>query len=426
MPLLILISLTFTAPVPITIEIEAGAHARSLGVVRYTLPDAFKDVQYFKLESLDSSNIIPGQIETTPKRELVFMLDRSLAAGAKRRFRLSSVDAPKSDEPALIQGTIITNLPKTSIPGRALTFTGPRLRLEGKPVLDYQEKVVAPPTDIDPLYSRSGFLHPIRTRSGTIVTDDFPPDHAHQHALFFAWPNVTHEGQIHDFWNQHAKSGRISHDTNSPSPSFRAGPISSKLSTRLRHEALKAKSSELVFEEKWTITAYDIPGLVVFDFQSDINNITSTPVTINKYIYGGLGFRGNRQWFDPAASDKEIPNPIKTGEFEFSTSDGKHRADGNHTRPQWVDLSGKVDGKIAGITILGHPSNFRHPQPVRLHPSKPYLSFAPEVLGPFEIKPEVPYVSQYRFVVHDGPADLAKIEALWNDYAHPIVVKIVP
>jgi hypothetical protein len=41
------------------------------------------------------------------------------------------------------------------------------------------------------------------------------------------------------------------------------------------------------------------------------------------------------------------------------------------------------------------------------------------------ITPGKPYVSRYRFVVHDGPADKAIIERLWQDYAHPPEVSLV-
>ena len=80
---------------------------------------------------------------------------------------------------------------------------------------------------------------------------------------------------------------------------------------------------------------------------------------------------------------------------------------------------------MCGVTVLDHPGNFRFPQPVRLHPNKPYFCFAPMVLGEFEISPGHPYTSRYRLYVHDGPPDAADIERLWNDYAAPPVVRVV-
>ena len=78
---------------------------------------------------------------------------------------------------------------------------------------------------------------------------------------------------------------------------------------------------------------------------------------LNKNLYGGLCVRGNRAWLERHQGD-------------FLTSEGKIRGDGNHTRPNWVDLWGKLDGKPSGIVSFCHPGNFRAPQPVRLHPTE--------------------------------------------------------
>ena len=126
-----------------------------------------------------------------------------------------------------------------------------------------------------------------------------------------------------------------------------------------------------------------------------------------------MAIRGNDQWFGK-------PNTLG----DFLTSDGKGREDGNATRARWVEMHGDLDGQPAGVAIMGHPKNFRAPQPVRLHPSKPYFCFAPMALGEFEIKPDESYVSQFRFYLHDGPVDPKESERLWNDYANPPKVKV--
>jgi hypothetical protein len=56
----------------------------------------------------------------------------------------------------------------------------------------------------------------------------------------------------------------------------------------------------------------------------------------------------------------------------------------------------------------------------------PYMSYVPQALGDFAIEPDKPYVARFRFVVSDGAPDRAKIDAFWNGYARPAVVKIVP
>ena len=90
-----------------------------------------------------------------------------------------------------------------------------------------------------------------------------------------------------------------------------------------------------------------------------------------------------------------------------------------------MDVNGPVDQKMTGVAILDHPGNFRFPQPVRLHPTMPYFCFTPALLGSFTIEPGKPYVWLYRFSVHDGKVDREVTERYWQDYAHPVKVRIV-
>ena len=126
-----------------------------------------------------------------------------------------------------------------------------------------------------------------------------------------------------------------------------------------------------------------------------------------------MAFRGRAEWL----KEKDDPGAAPAG-FRFLTSEGKGRLEGNHTRPNWVALGGKLDDQDASVAIFGHPGNFRAPQPVRLHPAKPYFCFAPAVVDRFTIKPGAPYVSQYRFLVKAGAIDAKEINAHWRRYAN--------
>ncbi|HEY0678973.1 MAG TPA: DUF6807 family protein, partial [Chitinophagaceae bacterium] len=91
-------------------------------------------------------------------------------------------------------------------------------------------------------------------------------------------------------------------------------------------------------------------------------------------------------------------------------------ATANHTHARWVDASGKLDGKLSGVTIFGHPANFRYPQAIRLHPDMPYWAFAPVIDGPFPFNPGMKYKSRFRYYVHKGDADLGEIERMMNEW----------
>ncbi len=398
-----------TEPRGLVVEVDAGQHERRGTLVHVLLPAGEKVRDgAFRVEPLDDTKLTLGQADAGT---VVWALGEPLPAGAKRRFRLT---------PAEGAGRKLD-----THDGFAFTDHADSLELNhgNRVVLKYHTKAVDPPSGIDAVFRRSGFVHPLSTPLGVVVSDDFPPDHAHQHGVFFAWVNTTFDGRKVDFWNQLGRTGRVEHAGGLRSS---GGPLSGSFAASLRHDDLTAPGGPAsVLDERWYVRVHRFEGCYVLDFESEQTCAGLLPLKINKYHYGGFGFRGNRQWFDPSARGDSPPDPARSGRSDFLTSEGKHRANGNHTRPRWVDVSGAVDGRIGGVTILDHPGNFRHPQPVRLHPNKPYFCFAPMVLGEFEIAPGQTYTSRYRLIVHDGPPDPVLIERLWADYADPPQVRVV-
>ena len=138
----------------------------------------------------------------------------------------------------------------------------------------------------------------------------------------------------------------------------------------------------------------------VFDLLSTQICVMDKPLVIAEYHYGAMCIRGSPLWL---------------GKASMITSEGHDRVNGNHTKANWVVMHGKVDGKECGIAAFGHPDNFRTPQPVRLHPKKPYFCFAPMVAGEFSLEPGKPYVSHFRFAAFDGKPDLALLDEIWKD-----------
>ena len=121
-----------------------------------------------------------------------------------------------------------------------------------------------------------------------------------------------------------------------------------------------------------------------------------------------MAVRGNDQWLKLDRQGKPLGQML--------TSDGKNRENGNHSRPCWVAMYGPVDGEICGVVIMNHPDNFRFPQWVRLHPSKPYFVFAPMVVESFVIQPGVPYISKFRVLLYDGTPDHGVIGGSWKEW----------
>lgn len=386
------------------VEVTAGEHLRWQTPVTLTMPNDVAGAGGWQLTRIDDGVVVPVQQEVGNPRALTWLLRAPLPAGSSRRYRLQRGERGSTDRPQLT----------------CQRDNGTRWLQSGdRRALGYHEAIQVAPPGIDRVYERSGYIHPLCTPGGCDVTDDFPPDHAHQHGVFFAWVKATFDGHGVDFWNQRGGTGGVAHHRLLGQCN---GPVFAEFQVALQHSDLTAPAGPRpVLVETWTVRLYHVDQAYLIDLESQQSCAGNQPLAIHKHHYGGLAIRGSRHWFDADAErEKRKGQPS-----QFLTSEGKGRVEGNHTRPVWVSLSGLVDGRPCGLAVMGHPSNHGFPQPVRLHPTKPYFCFAPMYLGEMRIRPGQTYVSRYRFLVHDGPADASFADRIWHDYADPSQVVLV-
>ena len=275
----------------------------------------------------------------------------------------------------------------------------------GKPIFKYLKKPSAQAEEHAPHFSRTGYIHPLHSPSGRIITGDYAADHPHQHGLFFAWTKSSFRDKPTEFWNQKKELGDIRYQ-NSKWKTEKSGKIifeSEQIFTTGKD------SDEPILNENWRIK---IPtqqnDYYQFDLISTQSCATDDPLLIQKYHYGGMAIRGNDQWMEKDQNGKPVGKMI--------TSEDKNRENGNHSRPRWVAMYGPVDGHDCGVVVMNHPDNFRFPQWVRIHPSMPYFVFAPMVQEPFAIEPGIPYVSKFRYLTYDGTPDRDAIEGSWKEW----------
>jgi hypothetical protein len=388
-------ALTMAAPEAVVFEVAAGAQDRAAVPLTAPLPTGMEESTSLWMQRLDTGATVPVQRVDGDPPAVIWMLDGRLPARQSRRYRLSASSVPRTDRPPVL--CLDT--------GRALS-----VKVRGKSVLTYHTAVVEPPAGADRAYRRSGFIHPLQTPGGRVVTDDFPADHLHQHGVFLAWVNAEFEGHDVDFWNQAKGLGTVAHQEVLWMVN---GPVFAEFAVRLTHQDLTRPARPAkVLEEDWLVRVYDRDDVFLIDLESRQRCATDQPLQLREYHYGGLAFRGSSQWLGQPESN-------------FLTSEGKSRDDGNHTRPRWTDCFGRVDGDVCGVAVLQHPQNFRYPQPVRLHPEKPYFVYSPMVDGAFSIEPGREYHSRYRYVVHDARPDAHLLDAAWSAYAEPPEVRIL-
>jgi hypothetical protein len=279
-----------------------------------------------------------------------------------------------------------------------------RLRAGGRDVLRYATAVVPAPEGADPSHAAAGFIHPLWTPSGRVISNNFPRGHEHHHGVWSCWRLAEFEGRKLNGFAPLEKLGRMEFvqvDATFP------GAVFGGFRARQRLVDLHAPDGpKVAVEEAWDVRVYATRGASVFDVDTTQTCAGASPLTVLKYHYGGMGFRGSAEW-----NRKE--------NVSFLTSEGKTRLDGNGVPARWVAMNGKIDGKDAGIGFLCAPSNFRAPQPTRLNPDDPYFSWVPAVGGDFTIEPGKPLVSRYRFVVVDRTLAAPEMEKHWAAYADP-------
>lgn len=291
-----------------------------------------------------------------------------------------------------------------------------RVEVGERPVFTYRTTPTdLPPgrADLSPVFRRGGYIHPVWTPSGRVVTDDYPANHRHHHGIWFAWTRVDFEGRKTDFWNMGDRKGTVEFVALDESW---GGPVHGGFRSRHRQVDLTSGTRRVAMEETWMVRAFDVgAGHGLFELVVTNTCAGGVPVSLPRYRYGGIGVRGHARWND-------------AGQMSFLNSEGTtDRSKGDHaaTVGRWALMHGPLeDGKAGGIAVLGHPGNVHAPQPQRIHPTEPFLCLAPQQAGDMELVPGRPLVSRYRFVTFDGVPDAAWVERLWRDYAEPPVVRV--
>lgn len=370
------------------VTVTAGAFDRMETVVSFPLPDAFEAGIYMMDNPLEGQTVV--QVDGSNKGWFIL---KDLQAGSSRTYILDVT--PFSSAPS---GTGVAN----SIDENTITFKSGE-----KAVLSYYHGKNNPPEELDERYKRGGYIHPVYSPSGVVLTNHLDTKvHPHHSGIWSAWTKTRFQGRTPDFWNFQNNTGRVDH-ADSLEVAWE-GPVHGGFRAKNYFVDLSASAPVIALNEEWKITVYNAGknDYTLFDLVVTQTTNTAQPLVLPEYRYGGVAFRGHANWDNPE-------------NVSFLTSEGLDRSNGNTTRARWCHMGGEVDGKLAGLAMLGHPDNYRAPQPVRIHPETPYFVYAPVQLGDMAIEPGTPYTARYRYVTYDGEPDPDELNRLWNDYAYP-------
>jgi len=397
-----------------TLTVAAGKHDRIDTPVCVELKGLGKVPQRVALAELDRRAARDVQVVPGKPAKLWFFVTGKMPAGTKRTYQLY---------PAPAGGMSIIRVHKDDekielVRGEAKIFR-------------YNIKAPSAPKGVDRIFERAAYIHPLWSVGPDgpqrVLTHDFPSDHYHHHGIWFPWTNTTFEGAHVDFWNLGKRQGTV---RLKKVLATTEGPIFSGFRTAHEFVVKKAvlakgpdgkptKTGEKVaLDETWDVRVYNLPGrsgagMRLWDIVSTQTCGTDSPLIIHKYRYGGMGYRAAKEWTGPNAL--------------HLTSEGNQRRKSDATRPRWTVVSGAIDGQWDSVTLMSHPKNINHPEPVRTwaNPRQPtFFGFAPVRASGWVFQPGKQYVFRYRFCVTLGKPDAKLAERLWQDFADPPAVAI--
>ena len=378
---------------PVYITVGANGFVRKNTIVETALQKPLDMAFTYQLINIKSKAAAPVQL--IDSNHILFILPGILQPGEAATYQLVKQPATKQKSPVTVEKQP----------------TGLLIKLNGKKLFFYNTAVIPPPDTLPAYYARSGFIHPLYSPAGKVLTDGFPVGHAHQHGIMMAWTNAFFKGKPHDFWNQQQKTGNVKHVA---VESIVSGPVTTVIKLQLQQYSLQFGG---VLNELWTITVYPFSRHFMFDLRSEQQNITPDTLYLNKYHYGSIAFRGSRQW---NAED----SLHYTGKWSILTNDGNTLSNADGKRAAYVSATGLIDGQMSGVTVFGFPANYNYPQPIRVHPLMPYWGFAPAVTKSFTIHPGEKYISKHRYLVYDNSPGEAVLQQINNDMVHPVDIQV--
>ena len=336
---------------------------------------------------------VPFQIEHGAERTVHWILDPAASKTSKRTYELVKGKASKTGAPMRVQDA-------------QGSFT---LMSNDKNLLRYNYKTVYPPAGIDTAYKRSGFIHPLWSPHGQELTRIQAPDHYHHYGIWNPWTHVLFEKDTVDFWNIRDRKGTVRF---AKAVSTTAGPVYSEYQVLQEHVAFKKGGPEKVaLNELQSVRVYQPKGqdYYIADVTINMTCASASPVLLLAYRYGGFGWRTTEKW--------------NKDNSEVLTSEGKNRKQADGSTARWCIVQGQIDNDYAGVVMMSYPTNYNHPEPLRIWPETQngrgdmFANFSPTKNMNWQLNPGQTYTLKYRLIVYNGHFTKEKAESGWQAFS---------
>lgn len=248
---------------------------------------------------------------------------------------------------------------------------------------------------------RRPHLHPVSTPGGRVLTREAPDDHPWHHGLWFTVKFVNGE----NFWEEYDDYGVLRH--NGP-PEVEQQP-GGRVALRGELDWIRPDRRTVVIRERRALTHVPLgPGAYGIDLDTTLVPLTDVRLDRTPFTtwggYGGLTVRGAADFTDT----------------RLLLDDGSEHDRVLGVPSRWIDVS-RTD---AGIALLDHPANRRHPVPV-------YGSTRADTYGEgwsnfvnaaflwddgMDLAEGEALRVRHRVVVHDGGWHQPQIQQAWDDW----------
>lgn len=265
------------------------------------------------------------------------------------------------------------------------------------------------------------YFYPLLGPSAIAMTRDYPmrqtpgesTDHPHHRSLYVAFGEVNGV----DVWAEapNPNTGRIVHRA---WDGLAEGPVAADLQERLQW--IDGQGTPLL-DERRRATIYATRAIRLLDLE-----IILTPARA-AVLFGDTKEGG------PLAVRVASPIEGKRGGLIENAYGGRREAETWGKRAPWVDYSGRIDGTLAGIAIMDHPTSFRHPtywhvRDYGLFAANPFGTSAftgdPARRGDVVLTPGQSLTFRYRVCLHLGDVAAAGLAERYHDFANPPTVAL--
>ncbi|SHK46287.1 DUF6807 family protein [Hymenobacter psychrotolerans] len=143
---------------------------------------------------------------------------------------------------------------------------------------------------------------------------------------------------------------------------------------------------------------------------------SASPVRLLRYRYGGLSWRATEKW--------------NRDNSEILTSEGRSRKEADGSVARWCLAQGQLDQDSAGILLMSSPTNYNHPEPLRVWPETQnkrgdvFINFSPTKDRDWLLLPGQTYTLRYRLLVYAGRRTREQAESHWQHFGNPPRVSV--